>query len=92
MSAFYASTQAFYEREGLRRVIPNVLIIDAPDIEEARDIANCFLDETYPAPAYFDHALEVEPVEGITITQDGNASFLVLSVADEFILHAPQKG
>jgi hypothetical protein len=93
MNVFYASTQAFYERDGLRRVIPCVLLLRAESRELANEMASEYLDEHFPSPGYFDHAFDVEPVEGIDFAEgDDGADLIVLSVAEEFILHTPPKG
>ena len=81
---YYAATQAFYERDGSRRVIPNVLIIDSDSIEHARATANEFLNDTYPAPGYFDHAFEVNDLAGVEITDD--VTLIILNVAEEYML------
>jgi len=84
VKTFYAATQAFYERDGNRRVIPNVLLIQSESQDQAGDVAGDFLDDHYPAPGYFDHAFEVKELPGIEFTED--TTLIILSVSDEYVL------
>lgn len=85
MKTFYAATQAFFERDGKRRVIPNVLLIRAPSMDQAGSVANDFLNDHYPPPGYFDHAFEVKELPEIEFSET-DVTVVILDVAEEYVL------
>jgi hypothetical protein len=76
---FYATTQVFFESEGHVRVIPKVVLLDAPDPEAAADKVEAWLDESYPGPAYSGHEYDVKPLDGVTMLDDEFLELAVLS-------------
>lgn len=70
MKAYLAITSAMYERANRTHLLQKVHLLRAEDNEEATTHIEEWLDEAYPAPAYFDHTFDLHELEKVQIKGD----------------------